>query len=188
MVDDKVRLVLDRYQVPVSTRGPRRGRFGRARSARLLERTDAVQVPLRDRFAVDLSAALSLNPWRPGRSIRNARICYDAWAGGSVKHLPALLFLTGLPLAATSLTQAERDTLLAQLSKSAAAFLNSLEGVLEAQWNYQPGPGRWSIADCAEHVVTGDQMMFVFASQQLLKMTPSERRSIVPTNRCSTLR
>jgi len=92
-----------------------------------------------------------------------------------VKHLPAVLLLTALPLAATSLTQAERDTLLAQLSKSAAVFLNSLEGVSEAQWNYKPGPDRWSIAECAEHVAIADQMMFVFASQQLLKMTPPEK-------------
>jgi hypothetical protein len=85
-----------------------------------------------------------------------------------------------MPLGAAPLTQSERDQLLAQLEKSSKTFLASLDGVSEGQWNYKPAADRWSIAECAEHVVTADQMMFVFASQQLVKMPApdkTERRS-----------
>jgi hypothetical protein len=84
----------------------------------------------------------------------------------------ATLLLSALPLAAGPLTDQERTLLLTQLDKSAKIFRTSLEGVSEAQWNFKPAPDRWSIAECAEHVVTVDDMSFGFASQQLLKMPP----------------
>ena len=82
------------------------------------------------------------------------------------------LILTALPLAAGPLTTEERSLLLAQLDQSSRTVLASLEGVSDAQWKFKPGADRWSVAECAEHIVTADQAMFAFGSQQLLKMTP----------------
>ena len=42
--------------------------------------------------------------------------------------------LAVIPLGAATLTPAERTALLAQLDKSAKTFLDSLEGVSDAQW------------------------------------------------------
>lgn len=88
-----------------------------------------------------------------------------------MKALAALLLCT-LPLSAGPLTAEERSQLLWQLEKSSKIVLASLENVSAEQWVYKPAPERWSIAECAEHIVTADQMMFTFGSQQLLKMAP----------------
>ena len=68
------------------------------------------------------------------------------------------------------LTQAKRETLLAQLDQSSKTFLKPLDGVSDQQWRFKPGPDRWSIAECAEHVAVADRMTFVFASQKLVNM------------------
>lgn len=77
----------------------------------------------------------------------------------------AALFLCALPLAAAALTDQERTLLLTQLDKSAKTFRTSLEGVSDVQWNFKPAPDRWSIAECAEHVVTVDDMSFGIAAK-----------------------
>jgi hypothetical protein len=82
------------------------------------------------------------------------------------------LLVLALPLLAAPLSTEERRTLLTQLEKSSAVVLEALNGVSETQWNFKPAPERWSIAECAEHIVTADQAMFTFGSQQLLKMNP----------------
>ena len=92
-----------------------------------------------------------------------------------MKKRIAAFWVAALPLAAASLTQSERDALLAQLDQSAKTFVRSLDGVSEAQWKFKPAPDRWSIGECAEHVATADQMMFVFASQQLVRMPAPEK-------------
>ena len=97
-----------------------------------------------------------------------------------MKTVVLAFWMYALPLAGAALTQSERDALLAQLEKSSKTFLASLGGVSEVQWGYKPAADRWSIAECAEHVVTADQMMFLLASQQLVKMPAPdkpERRS-----------
>lgn len=85
-----------------------------------------------------------------------------------------LCALCALPLAAGPLTEQERTLLLTQLDKSAKTFRASLDAISEAQWNFKPAPDRWSIAECAEHVVTADDMSFGFATGQLLKMPPPD--------------
>jgi len=87
----------------------------------------------------------------------------------------AALCVAALPVAAASLTQAERDALLAQLDKSAKVFVASLDGVSQAQWKYKPAPDRWSIGECAEHVVIANEMMFAMVVQQLVKMPLPEK-------------
>ena len=79
-----------------------------------------------------------------------------------------------LPLPAASLTAHEREFALQELHKSGMTFGKALEGLSEAQWKFKPAPDRWSIAECAEHVVTTDQMLFVFATQKLMAMPAPE--------------
>jgi hypothetical protein len=86
--------------------------------------------------------------------------------------IPTFVIFAVLPLAAGPLTNEERTALLAQLDRSQQVVLAALNGGSEAQWKYKPGADRWSVGECAEHIVTADQAMFAFASGQLLKMPP----------------
>jgi hypothetical protein len=77
-----------------------------------------------------------------------------------------LAALAALPLLAVTpvrsappgpLTERERTTLVRDLEGSRERFLKSIEGLTEAQWNFKPGPERWSIALVAEHLTLVDQ-------------------------------
>ena len=61
-------------------------------------------------------------------------------------------FAGELPVAAN----ADRAALIAQLQRTEARFLKSVEGLSEAQWTFKAAPDRWSIAECAEHITASE--------------------------------
>ncbi|MGH9660760.1 MAG: DinB family protein, partial [Bryobacteraceae bacterium] len=69
-----------------------------------------------------------------------------------------------------ALTPAERDYVIGKLVESRKRFLDSLEGLTEAQWNFKAAPERWSVAECAEHLTVSEQFIFEFATQKVLKI------------------
>jgi len=78
-----------------------------------------------------------------------------------------------------ALTPEERSAALAELESSRRHLLAALEGLTEGQWSRPPGPGRWSIAECAEHIVAAELPLDrFFASGARLQPTDEERREI----------
>ncbi|HYC87785.1 MAG TPA: DinB family protein [Thermoanaerobaculia bacterium] len=53
----------------------------------------------------------------------------------------------------------DKAALVAQLQRTEARFLKSIDGLSEAQWNFKPAPDRWSIAECAEHVTAAEPLI-----------------------------
>jgi DinB superfamily len=62
-------------------------------------------------------------------------------------------------LIAGEVTKADRDTLVAHLKKTEAAFLKSIDGVSDAQWTWKAAPDRWSVAETAEHIAKSEDML-----------------------------
>ena len=60
---------------------------------------------------------------------------------------------------AEPLTRGDRDFALSSFHATRKLFLDSIAGLSEAQWNYKPGPDRWSIAECAEHIVLTEELI-----------------------------
>jgi len=54
---------------------------------------------------------------------------------------------------AAPLEQGERDRAMSHLHATRKAFLDSVAGLSEAQWNFKAAPDRWSIAEIIEHLV-----------------------------------
>ena len=78
-----------------------------------------------------------------------------------------------------ALTPEERSAALAELESSRRHLLGALEGLAEDQWSRPPAPGRWSIAECAEHIVAAELPLDrFFASGARLQPTDEERREI----------
>lgn len=73
------------------------------------------------------------------------------------------------PAAAVPISAEDRDFILSHLERSRREFYKSLEGVTAAQWKFKPAPDRWSIAECAEHLVTTEDALFGMITNQLLK-------------------
>jgi hypothetical protein len=79
----------------------------------------------------------------------------------------ALLLLS--PGVDQTLSQKEREEGVAELEGSRKAFLDATNGLSEAQWNFKPGPDRWSIAECAEHIGVTETFILNLITEQALK-------------------
>jgi len=62
---------------------------------------------------------------------------------------------------------------MSELHATRKAFLDSLSGLTQAQWSYKPGPDRWSIAECAEHIATSEDFLFDVITNKVLKSPAS---------------
>ena len=70
------------------------------------------------------------------------------------------LALAVAPAFAASLTQAERDRAITELTASRQQFLDSVAGLSAAQWNFKPDEKTWSVAECAEHIALSEDLIF----------------------------
>jgi hypothetical protein len=68
---------------------------------------------------------------------------------------PAISPLNPGPARNSELTEDERQV--AQIKEQAAALVR---GLSDAQYNWRPGPGRWSMAQCLGHIVAGVEVYF----------------------------
>ena len=90
--------------------------------------------------------------------------------------LLALLFILAPAnlLAAEALTDADRAKLVAHLEKTSAAFMASVDGLTDAQWNYRAAEGRWTIAEVAEHIAASEKMIRDMTTAAMKEPTPAE--------------
>jgi hypothetical protein len=90
-----------------------------------------------------------------------------------MKKLICILPLTVAfaPLFAASLTQADRDRAIAELTASRQQFLDSVAGLSAAQWNFKPDEKTWSVAECAEHIALSEDL--IFGSVTKIVQTPA---------------
>ena len=81
-----------------------------------------------------------------------------------------LAFMVPLaPASAQALTQQERDSLVKHLEETRQSFVTSVSGLTDAQWNYKPGPDRWSIAEVAEHIAVSETTIRQLVTDQVMK-------------------
>ena len=68
---------------------------------------------------------------------------------------------------AASITPEERQKLFDYLRSSEEKFLALIDGVGEEAWAWKPTPQRWSVGECAEHIVRTERSLFETAKQAL---------------------
>ena len=54
------------------------------------------------------------------------------------------------------------------------SFLDSLEGVSDAQWRWKAAPDRWSVAETATHIVISEDMLFSLSRQAMANAADPE--------------
>ena len=66
--------------------------------------------------------------------------------------------LAATPLVAAPISEGDRASLVQDLERSRAMFLQAIADVRsEAQWNYKPAPDRWSVGECAAHIIAAEE-------------------------------
>jgi uncharacterized damage-inducible protein DinB len=77
------------------------------------------------------------------------------------------------------LTPEERSAAAAELEASRRRLLAALDGLTEDEWSRRLAPDRWSIGECAEHVVAAElPLARFFASGARSEPSEEERREI----------
>lgn len=96
-----------------------------------------------------------------------------------MRSATTLLLLASVAVAAQPLTPGDRDFLLSQLHASRKLLLDAIDGLSPAQWTFKPAPDRWSIAECAEHVVLSEDFMFEHVRKLMqAPATPDKKSSL----------
>jgi hypothetical protein len=69
--------------------------------------------------------------------------------------------------ASGKLTDTEKTELLSMLDSTAKDFLALIDGVSEEQWKWKSSPDRWSVGECAEHVILSERKLYETAVEAL---------------------
>lgn len=91
--------------------------------------------------------------------------------------LIAVVLVGATPMAAQGLTKADRDMLVQQLKKSQKGLETAAKGLSEAQWSFKPGPDRWSVAECYEHLAASEDFLFERVTANLKTPAQPEKKS-----------
>lgn len=58
------------------------------------------------------------------------------------------------------MTPEERSRAIQYLEQTRQAFLDATSDLSDAQWHFREAEGRWSVADCAEHMALSEAFVF----------------------------
>jgi hypothetical protein len=97
-----------------------------------------------------------------------ARRFYRAATEGSV------IFDQGEPM-----EEHERQLVVDQLKASQARLLELVDGLSAEQWTFRPAEGRWSAAECLEHVIRVEQRILGVIEKKINEDAPVQGRARV---------
>ena len=83
----------------------------------------------------------------------------------TLTRMTFVLLVISTVVSAQEVTQTEKERALQYLESTKANLLESTKSLSEAQWNFKPGPDRWSIAQVMEHIAASED----FIRDSLLK-------------------
>ena len=90
----------------------------------------------------------------------------------SPKTITALTLIIAASLCGQSLTQSERSKAVAELERTRDLLLSATANLSEDKARIKPGPNRWSVLDCVEHLAVTEGTIFGML-QGNLKAPPS---------------
>ncbi len=73
---------------------------------------------------------------------------------------------------AQSLSKEEREKAVQYLEKTRAEVLHATKGLSEAQWNFKPGPERWSVAEVTEHIAAAEDFLRDMIQEKVMSAPP----------------
>ncbi|MGD0957030.1 MAG: DinB family protein [Candidatus Acidiferrales bacterium] len=77
------------------------------------------------------------------------------------------------------MTPAERELALSQLAESRERLLRMAQRLSREQLHYRPAPGRWTVAECVEHITTVEGRVLGLIQTTLETGPDSSKRSVM---------
>jgi hypothetical protein len=81
------------------------------------------------------------------------------------------------------MTSQERDLLLDLLVSSQQTLLATVVRLTTKQWSFNPGEGRWSIAECAEHLALSEEALLGIVRGQILESPAAPEKTAAARGR-----
>lgn len=120
---------------------------------------------------VGLKALVDANdPASAARELRLQQIGWNAVVAepmSGVTGMAESFTAAAQPAQETTMTTAERAEVIELLQKSEQELEKAIAGLTDAQWNFKPGPDRWSVGEVVEHIVLADALLFETAITSL---------------------
>ncbi|HJT75485.1 MAG TPA: DinB family protein, partial [Chitinophaga sp.] len=83
---------------------------------------------------------------------------------------------------ATASADGSREFLLQYYNQTAENLKNAVAGLNEAQLKFSPAKDKWSIAQCLEHIVAAEKMLFAMGQKEMEKPAQPALKSEVKTS------
>ena len=84
---------------------------------------------------------------------------------------------------AQDVSPADKDRALQYLESTKKGVLDATKGLSDAQWNFKPGPDRWSVAEVMEHLAAAEDMLRGVTQEQVMKSPEVAVRDAVETKK-----
>lgn len=98
----------------------------------------------------------------------------------------ALILLLALGSAVVGRTQelstADKDRGLQYLETTKKNIVDATKGLSVAQWNFKPGPDRWSVAEVMEHIAAAEDFLRGMVQEQTMKAPALPGRDLRKTD------
>ncbi len=97
----------------------------------------------------------------------------------------AVLFVLAVASVANSapaLDKADLDSAQKYLESTKKNIEEATKGLSDAQWNFKPGPDRWSVAQVMEHIALAEDYLRGFVVDQVLKAPAAPDRDVKKTD------
>lgn len=70
-------------------------------------------------------------------------------------------------------SEKERTRLIEYFRATQTKLLSAVGGLSESQWNYRPGPDRWTIAEIVEHITIAENRILELVNNRILQTSPA---------------
>jgi hypothetical protein len=87
--------------------------------------------------------------------------------------IATLAITSSAAISAQELTPAEKEHALQYLESTRQQVLDATKGLSEAQWNFKPGPDRWSCAQVMEHIAAAEDFIREGLVKQKIMVSPA---------------
>jgi uncharacterized damage-inducible protein DinB len=77
---------------------------------------------------------------------------------------------------AYTITSQEKQFAIDHLNRTGKAFINAIAGMSDKQWYLRPGPGEWSAAECAQHLLETELYYFLPTVEKMLAEAAAPER------------
>ena len=85
------------------------------------------------------------------------------------------------------ITASEKQFAIDHLNRTGKAFINAISDMSEKQWYRRPGPGEWSAAECAQHLLETELYFFMPSVEKMLAEAPNPDRMIETAGKDQTI-